>query len=819
MFSKPAYIAAIGLAGVLGSILGLRALQQAAVESKDLYRIDMAGSQIESDLEYQTQESRRAFLYALALSDPNDQLPYIDTAREASRHVGQLVQKLRQLQTPEIHVVLDGFDKSWLSYEKTRDEIVALVLEGAVQEAIQVDAQRGIPAFHSALQNLHWLKSTQALDAKAGSERVDRTLKLCAVGLAAFILSTVSIIALLGKLFRDRRRVVVNLNLSNESLGLARNMEQWRASVLEMVSTHATLSQTLNAIAEIAQRSDPNAGSAIWVVSEETLRLQVASNLPEGLTESLVFHSLTDKNTVDEGATEFCVAARNSCSQFSMAYVEPRALRDAEGRLIGMLVLAARHVRNEGLLETLAGEMTHLTSIAIENTLLHERLAFQAQHDPLTGLPNRLLFQDRLQQATRLASRHNNQVAVIWIDLDKFKQINDTLGHRIGDELLCEVAIRLKNCLRESDSVARVGGDEFTALAQDIITPEDAETVALKIVAAIARPIQLAGHEITIAASVGVSLFPQHGIDPGILMRHADLAMYGAKKTGGNTHCQFQVELEAISNRRVQVEQALATAIANNEFSLHYQPLVRREGGLESMEALIRWDSATLGKVSPMDFIPIAEETGLIVGIGEWVLRTACRDATRWLQMDYVVPRISVNVSPVQFARKEFGDTVRKVLKESPLAAHKLELEVTETALINNLDRALEHILALRSLGVHFAIDDFGTGYSSLSQLRAIPVDSVKIDRSFIKDMTAADVGGIALVRGIIGLAHSLDLQVVAEGVETAEQLDLLGSMGCDVNQGYFLHRPMPAEAMELLLRQIRTEADLHESEPASALV
>jgi diguanylate cyclase (GGDEF)-like protein len=444
--------------------------------------------------------------------------------------------------------------------------------------------------------------------------------------------------------------------------------------------------------------------------------------------------------------------------------------------------------------------MSQLAAVAIENALLHERLAFQAQHDTLTELPNRLLFQDRVQQALRLARRHQKRIALLWIDLDRFKHINDTLGHRAGDEVLCEVGRRLTSCLRESDTVARVGGDEFTVLAHDISSSADADLVCRKILAALSQPMVLGERSIAITASAGVSIFPEHGKDPIVLMRHADLAMYSAKRAGGNTQQVFRPVMGDAMLLRLQIEGELKTALERDEFSLAYQPLLNRQGGLGGLEALLRWNNATLGRVSPADFIPIAEEMGLIQTIGEWVMRMACRTGALWLDAGLTVPSISVNVSAVQFVDKGFAAAVERALKDAQLPATKLTLEITETALVNNLDEVLEQMAALRRLGVRFAIDDFGTGYSSLSQLGKLPVDSVKVDRSFVKDLDTAGNASTILVRGIIALAHSLGLEVVAEGVETEEQLALLNGMGCDIAQGFLLHRPMPAEQVEKLL-------------------
>ena len=457
-------------------------------------------------------------------------------------------------------------------------------------------------------------------------------------------------------------------------------------------------------------------------------------------------------------------------------------------------------MRAAGVRENVLDQMAHLAAVSIENTMLYERLAFQAQHDTLTELPNRMLFQDRVRQALQLARRHRRKAAVLWIDLDRYKQINDALGHRVGDEVLREVALRLRSCLRESDTVARVGGDEFTVLAHDIASIPAADLVCYKILKALSEPMLCGEHSVAVTGSIGISIFPEHGEDPITLMRHADLAMYIAKRNGGNAHHMFSPALGENMQRRVQMEQELASALENEEFTLYYQPLTDRNGHVAGLEALLRWTNPALGRVSPANFIPIAEEMGLIQKIGDWVLRTACRTGTRWLNAGLVVPNIAVNVSAVQFVARDLASLVERTLKETEFPARKLVLEITETALMNNIEQALEQMASLRDLGVRFAIDDFGTGYSSLSQLGNLPVDCLKIDRSFVKDLDSSGSGSTTLVRGIIGLAHSLQLEVVAEGVETQEQLTTLGAMGCDINQGFLLYKPMPSEQVEALL-------------------
>jgi len=543
---------------------------------------------------------------------------------------------------------------------------------------------------------------------------------------------------------------------------------------------------------------------AVWAAAGPFLHFQVAANLSEEFAATLkqiLLPRSAEASASSSKLNEHCDAW---AIQFGLAPSESSVLRDAGGRVIGILQIFApgESVR---VRPDVFAQMALLAAVGIENSLLYERLAFQAQHDTLTELPNRLLFQDRVTHGLQLARRHRKKVALLWIDLDRYKQINDTLGHRVGDEVLCEVSRRLKDSLRESDTVARVGGDEFTVMAHDVSNSGGVDLVCRKILAALSCPMLLGKHNVTISGSIGVSIFPEHGEDPIVLMRNADLAMYTAKRNGGNGYHLFSPALGDSLQKRLLLEQELKLALERNELILHYQPLTDIHGRLAGLEALLRWTNPTLGRVSPGDFVPIAEEMGLMREIGEWVVRAACTTGARWLSAGLEVPHIAVNVSPVQFVSRDLVAIVQSVLKETQFPADKLVIEITETALMNNLEQALEQMGVLRGLGVRFSIDDFGTGYSSLSQLRDLPVDCLKIDRSFVKDLDNADRGSATMVRGIIGLAHSLQLEVVAEGVETEEQLTVLRAMGCDINQGFLLHKPMPADQVEKLFGTIAT--------------
>ena len=417
-----------------------------------------------------------------------------------------------------------------------------------------------------------------------------------------------------------------------------------------------------------------------------------------------------------------------------------------------------------------------------------------AHHDPLTGLPNRTLFHQRLQHALGRAEQSGGMLAVLFIDLDRFKVINDTLGHESGDGLLQEVARRLTGCLRGGDTVSRLGGDEFVVLAEGLADESGGDVVARKLLAALAPPVTLAGRQFSVSASVGLSLAPRDGLDARTLLRNADTAMYRAKDSGRNNFQHFSGQLDGCAARRLALEADLSQAVARGELRLHYQPKVRVVSGrVVGMEALLRWQHPEHGLVMPADFIPLAEETGLIVPIGEWVLREACRQARAWLDAGLEPPRVAVNISARQFAHDNLAASVHRALTETGLGPERLELEITESMVMQNPDQAVAVLNRLREMGVSLTVDDFGTGYSSLACLKRFPIKSIKVDRSFIRDLPG-DGDDAVISQAIIAMAHSLKLEVVAEGVETEAQREFLRAHGCDEMQGYLFSRPLPAE-------------------------
>jgi diguanylate cyclase (GGDEF)-like protein len=430
-----------------------------------------------------------------------------------------------------------------------------------------------------------------------------------------------------------------------------------------------------------------------------------------------------------------------------------------------------------------------------------EELLRLANHDALTLLPNRLLLQDRLSRAIVHGHRTGRQVAVLFIDLDRFKNINDSLGHDVGDQVIVEAARRLSASLRESDTVARQGGDEFVVVLADVADAEDVALVAQKILDSLFQPMLLQGQEIFPTGSLGISIYPRDGVDSRTLLKNADTAMYRAKAAGRNNFQFYARDMSVRARDHLKLEGALRRALERNEFVLHYQPQIDiKTGTVVGVEALLRWQpQGRQDMIAPVEFIPIAEETGLIVPIGEWVMATACAQHKAWRDAGLPPLRMSVNLSARQFQRQDLVRQVARLLREKECDASGLALEITESAVMENPEAAAETLRQLSDMGVHLAIDDFGTGYSSLSYLKRFPIHALKIDRSFVRDITA-DADDAAIVKSVIALAHSMKLDVIAEGVETVNQLDFLNDQGCDQMQGYYFSKPLPANQIECLL-------------------
>lgn len=465
----------------------------------------------------------------------------------------------------------------------------------------------------------------------------------------------------------------------------------------------------------------------------------------------------------------------------------------ADGSIIEVQVYS-RKVDYQGRSERLA-----VIVDVTEQRKTEARISFMAHHDALTALPNRVLFLEELRRTLGHVERHGEPAAILCIDLDYFKDVNDTLGHPVGDKLLQQVSERLRGALRDNDLVARLGGDEFAVIQRDLAGPVEAGVLSDRLISVLSQPYDLDGQVVVIGASVGIAVAPTDGDSADALLKNADMALYRAKDDGRGAFRYFQPEMDARVRARRVLEIELRRALVAGEFILHYQPFVSVETGqITGFEALLRWNHPERGMVPPIDFIPLAEDIGLIVPIGEWVLRQACRDAAKWPDN----MRVAVNISAVQFKGQKLANVVASALTMSGIPAERLELEITESVLLHDSEANVAVLHQLRTLGVRISMDDFGTGYSSLSYLRSFPFDQIKIDQSFVREIVS-NSGDAAIVSAVVGMGSSLGISITAEGVETREQLEHLRAEGCTEVQGYFLGRPMPAnDAQELLASQ-----------------
>ncbi|OEU74459.1 MAG: hypothetical protein BA869_04975 [Desulfuromonadales bacterium C00003107] len=520
-----------------------------------------------------------------------------------------------------------------------------------------------------------------------------------------------------------------------------------------------------------------------------------AEDLAGGLLLSQLF-AADEGNRLQEVFQQVMNGQRLVNSQFTV--------RKKNGATLPALI-SADAMASQGQIIGIRGSVVDISDrVQTEETLRQNeaRLNYLAYHDTLTDLPNRALFQDRLEHALARARRFGSQLALLIIDLDRFKNFNDSLGYDMGDQVLWKVACQLRNGLREVDTLARIGGDEFVIVLENVSSQADVVTVAKKVLSLLVQPIRLREHQLFLTASIGISLYPQNGEDVSSLMRKADRAKHQAKNKGGDCFSFLSAADDGLAEERLFLENDLRQAVDRHELLLHYQPQIDLASGrLVGVEALVRWQHSERGMISPGDFIPLAEETGLIVSIGEWVLRAACIQGRLWQQAGLPTVRVAVNISTWQIRQPDFVDMVESILEESGFDPQLLELEITESAVMDNVQEAVRILNIFQQRGISLAMDDFGTGYSSLINLQRLPLSKLKIDRSFIREVTS-NSNHAALTSSVIALGRTMGLGVVAEGVETEEQLLFLQQMDCAQVQGFLFSKPLPAREVEALFER-----------------
>jgi diguanylate cyclase (GGDEF)-like protein/PAS domain S-box-containing protein len=582
---------------------------------------------------------------------------------------------------------------------------------------------------------------------------------------------------------------------------------KFRSEILEKIAQNKPVDEVLRLLSTAVESRLPGLCCSVLMCEKDSFQVTASSHWPEELPRAVAtlvadrfFDSDERSGTIERRPWDTSLREMARSSGYTGTWTEP--LISSANDLLGTIVFNSKTTETLTPLQTqILDEAARLGALTIEHRRWFERLLHQGHHDVLTGLPNRLLLTDRLKQALARAQRKRTQMAYLCIDLDRFKHVNDTLGHDAGDLFLQQISVRFAARIRSSDTLARTGGDEFTAILSDIKGTHDAQRVADSLVASLREPFEVDGHTLFGGASIGIAVYPQDGADIESLQRNADRAMYRAKAQGRNgVQCYSEVELAEDADRN-EIETHLHRAIELGNFALHFQPQFSCDRRLSGFEALLRFNHPKLGLVPPSRFIPMAEESGLILPIGEWVLNEACRQIAEWQKKGIRPVRIAVNVSPLQFAQVNFAESVQRALKTSNVSPELLELELTEGVVMSNIRDSSRQMAALAEIGVRLAVDDFGTGYSSLSYLHQMPINLLKIDRSFVAHMLDPD-GTRCIVEAIISLAHRLGLETLAEGVETEQQLLELNKAGCNLIQGFYFSRPLAVDDASSLLWQ-----------------
>lgn len=581
-----------------------------------------------------------------------------------------------------------------------------------------------------------------------------------------------------------------------------------------MIAGGSGLTETLAAINRLIEEEVPDALCAILVLNEEGTQFEqsAAISLPESYLHLAYAQSIGPGSGAGGAAAYLKIPVVSTDIAADPLWINHRGPALAHGlracfawpifgrlgQVTGVFTIYHQVPGQPTDLELrLIQVTTDLAGLAIDSWKSEERIRYLAHYDELTGLPNRTMFSRALSRALVQADRHSHQVAVLFMDLDRFKNINDTLGHESGDRMLQEVAKRIRESVREVDTVARLGGDEFVVVIENFIEHSALVNLAKMLIDRLAVPMSIEGRDFHQTVSIGISTYPTDGNDAQTLIKNADMAMYRAKESGRHNYRFYAAQMGAGSLERVMLESELRRAIEQHEFVLHYQPKVNIETSeIIGVEALVRWQHPAKGLLSPLKFISLAEETGQIVAIGQWVLQSACRQLRAWQDDGLPKIRMAVNLSPRQFAHDDLLSDIAVALRENNLSPDMLELEITESVVMDNAGKAIRILNELKAMGLGISMDDFGTGYSSLANLKRFPIDSVKIDRSFIRDIPE-EANDAAITHAIIAMAHALKLKVIAEGVETEDQLIFLREHGCDEIQGYYFSRPLSAKAFQ----------------------
>jgi diguanylate cyclase (GGDEF)-like protein/PAS domain S-box-containing protein len=618
-----------------------------------------------------------------------------------------------------------------------------------------------------------------------------------------------------------KKRKVVGTIQDITTRKLNEYLEQDRNLVLEMIVRNETMDAIFKEILRIVSRQKATAGCVISLLKQNKLQIIAASTiLPAAFIRAIDSQEIGPKSgaggaaaylgdmvsTSNIAESPLWEASRRTALEHGYSACHAHPVLSSKGQVFGIIAFFYKNVcMIDESVNYLLKIISNLASIAIERIRLNKELVHRARHDSLTGLPNRFFLAERITDIMDQARRYHEKIAMLFIDLDRFKQVNDSLGHKIGDELLKELARRISALTRKSDFFARVGGDEFIQVLGKVNEKDGIAAAARRLIAEVSKPCHIENHDLYVGASIGIALFPEDTTEPVQLQKYSDIAMYYAKKRGGNGFQFFTSDMDTKAVSQLEIENDLRKALERNEFELFYQPqFLLKDKQLIGFEALIRWNHPEYGRISPANFIPVAEKTHLIIPMGTWVMDEACRQNAAWEKAGHGPFRIAVNVSVIQFLQPDFLDIVQQALNRHQLAPYRLEVEITESVVIEDIKSVSRRLEQIRNLGVHTAIDDFGTGYSSMAYIEGLPVDAIKIDQSFVQRIGGSDGSdkkSRILLESIVNMASKLNLKTIAEGFETENQYQFLRQISCDIGQGYYLGVPMSVGDVEFHCR------------------